>query len=215
VVTGNAKLKISILNGTTTRNVTLKQVLFCPDLAFTLISLMKCDTAGYSMLLKDHKRTISDLHGTVLGQVSLTRDLYQHQYIFQTDETVNVAHKVLSLDQLHRKMGHIPPCTTRELVKNGTVTGLNLDMRSEASFCNACAKAKPVCKPVPKEYTSLCATNVGNKILSDIWGPATPQSHYGKEDFVIFTDDYSRWSHIETMSHKSETLTQYKNYEAG
>src|SRR5882724_12790993 len=104
--------------------------------------------------------------------------------MFQAHETVNVAHKALSLDQLHWKMGHISPCAAKELVKNGTVTGLNLDMSSEASFCNACAKAKPTCKPVPKECTSPHATNVGDKIYSNVWGPATPQSHDRKEYFI-------------------------------
>jgi len=97
--------------------------------------------------------------------------------MFQTDETVNVAHKTLSLDQLHQKMGHISPHAAKKLVKNGTVTGLNLDMSSKASFCNACAKAKPTCKPVPNEHTSLHVTNVSDKVHSDMWGPATPQSH--------------------------------------
>ena len=52
---------------------------------------------------------------------------------------------------------------------------MTLDMSSEASFCNACVKAKPMHKPVPKECTSPHATNVGNKVHSDVWGPATPQ----------------------------------------
>ena len=91
---------------------------------------MKCDTTGYSMLLKDHKCTISDPHGKVLGQVPLTGGLYQHQYMFQAHEIANVAHKALSLDQLHWKMGHISPHATKELVNNGTVTGLNLDVKN-------------------------------------------------------------------------------------
>src|SRR5882724_12750219 len=67
-------------NGTVVRIITPKQVLFCLDLVFTLISLMKCDIVGYSALLKDHKCTISDLHRTMLGQIPLTGGLYQHQY---------------------------------------------------------------------------------------------------------------------------------------
>ena len=110
---------------------------------------MKCDTTGYSMLLKDHKCTISDPHGTVLGQVPLTGGLYQHQYMFQAHEIANVAHKALSLDQLHWKMGHISPCTTKELVKNGTVTSLNLDMSSKASCHDLLPTLSPIHLPVP------------------------------------------------------------------
>src|SRR5882724_2480076 len=84
----------------------------------------------------------------------------------------------------------------------------------DTSFCNACAKVKPMHKPVPKEHTSPHATNVGNKVHSNVWGPATPQSHYRKEYFISFINDHSHWSHIEPMSRKSETLTQHKNHEA-
>ena len=92
--------------------------------------------------------------------------------------------------------------------------GLNLDMSSEASFCDTCAKAKLMCKPVPQEHTSAHVTNIGEKIHSDMQGPATPQRHYRKEYFISFTDDHSHWSCVEPMSCKGEALTQYKNYEA-
>ena len=50
---GIGNMRIGIPNGKTTTHVTLRDVLYCPDLAFTLISLTRCDTAGYSVLLKD------------------------------------------------------------------------------------------------------------------------------------------------------------------
>ena len=53
--TGVGNMRIGIPNGKTTMHVTLKNVLYCPDLAFTLISLMRCDVAGYSVLLKNQK----------------------------------------------------------------------------------------------------------------------------------------------------------------
>ena len=52
--TGIGNMKISIPNGKTTTHVTLKDVLYFPDLAFMLISLAHCDAAGYLVLLKDH-----------------------------------------------------------------------------------------------------------------------------------------------------------------
>jgi len=57
-------------------------------------------------------------------------------------------------------------------------------------------------------------TKHGEKVHSDIWGPATPQSLNGKEYFVSFTDDHTCWSHIEPISCKAEALTCYKAYEA-
>jgi Pol polyprotein, beta-barrel domain len=107
-VTGIGNMRIGIPNGKTTTHVTLKDVLYCPDLAFTLVSLMRCDAAGYSVLLKDRKCWIQDMKGTLLRQVPLSNGLYKLEH----KTTVAVANAVctpLMLDELHRHMGHISP----------------------------------------------------------------------------------------------------------
>jgi len=111
-------------------------------------------------------------------------------------------------------MGHISPVAARKLVKDRHITKLSLDMSSKASFCEVCANAKPTCKPVPKEHGGPCMMNLGEKVHSDVWGPATPQSLDVKEYFISFTDDHTCWSHIEPISCKAEALTCYKAYEA-
>ena len=157
----------------------------------TLVLLMRCDMAGYSALLKDRRCSISDPRGLVLGQVPLMEGLYKHVYTPKAAETANLTWKVLSLDDLHQWMGHISPNAVKTLVKNGYVTRLTLDMSSEASFCEACTKAKPTRKTVPNEHGGPHATTIGEKVHSDVWGPATPQSLDGKEYFVSFMDDYT------------------------
>jgi len=93
-------LHVSIPNGKTSRDITLKQVLYCLDLAFTLVSLTRCDLAGYSALLKGCKYTISDPHRTILGQIPLSGGLYKHKYALKATETAN-ATQVLSINDLH------------------------------------------------------------------------------------------------------------------
>jgi Pol polyprotein, beta-barrel domain len=70
-------LQITILNRDMHTQVMLKDVLYCPDLAFTLVSLARCDIAGYTVTLKDQKCSIQDPRGMVIGQVSLVNGLYQ------------------------------------------------------------------------------------------------------------------------------------------
>jgi Pol polyprotein, beta-barrel domain len=52
---GMGDMRIEIPNGKTPTHVTLKDMLYCPDLTVTLICLMCCDAARYSVLLKDQK----------------------------------------------------------------------------------------------------------------------------------------------------------------
>jgi Pol polyprotein, beta-barrel domain len=77
---GVGNMRIGIPNGKTTTYITLRGVLNCPDLAFTLISLTRCDAAGFSVLLKDRKCVIRDARGAILAQVLLSDGLYKIEH---------------------------------------------------------------------------------------------------------------------------------------
>ena len=57
---GIGSMKINVSNGKGITLIMLKNILSCPDLAFTLISLSKCDAAGFTVTLKNHEFLISD-----------------------------------------------------------------------------------------------------------------------------------------------------------
>jgi Pol polyprotein, beta-barrel domain len=197
--TGMGNMRIGILNGKTTKHVTLKDVLYCPDLALTLISLTCCDAAGYSVLLKDQKCLIRDSRGMLLGQVPLSNGLYKVEHK-DTAAVVNAAPKVLMLDELHRRMGHISPQVAWKPVRDGTITGLEIDMVSQPGFCTVCAQAKPTCQPIPQKWEGPRAEKFGEKVHLDVWRPKNPQSCDGKEYFVSFTNDHNRWMYLVPMS---------------
>ena len=210
---GIGNMRIGIPNGKTTTHVTLRDVLYCPDLAFTLISLTRCDTAGYSVLLEDRQCLIQDSRGALLGQIPLSNGLYkvEHKSVAAPANTIR---KMLTIDELHQRMGHISPLIAWKLVRDGTITGLDLDASSQLNFCKACAQAKPMRKPVPQTWDGPRASTFGEKVHSDVWGPANPQSYDGKEYFVSFTDDHNRWTYLVPMARKAEAFGCYKQYEA-
>ena len=49
-------------------------------------------------------------------------------------------------------------------------------------------------------------------IHSDVWGPSSVSSISGSRYFVVFVDDYSRYSWIFHMKHRSELLQVYSNF---
>ena len=72
----------------------------------------------------------------------------------------------------------------------------------------------PTHKLVHKEWIEYVSQVLGNKIHSDVLGPATPQSYNGKLYYMSFTDDYTRSMTIYCISQKLEVLSKYKEYEA-
>ena len=89
-------------------------------------------------------------------------------------------------------MGHISPQVSRKLVQSGVMVELEVDMLSQATFCKACTKAKPVHKALPQKWEGQQATTFGEKVHLDVWGPMNPQSYDGKEYFITFTDDHNQ-----------------------
>ena len=108
--------------------------------------------------------------------------------------------QVHTLDELHRKMGHISYTVVKRLIEQKIVLGLELDTKSKPTFCTSCAKARPTRKPVLKERVDYLSQVLGDKTHSDVWGPATPQSYNGKLYYVSFTDNYTRWTTIYCIS---------------
>ncbi|KAJ3779705.1 hypothetical protein GGU10DRAFT_238677, partial [Lentinula aff. detonsa] len=54
-------------------------------------------------------------------------------------------------------------------------------------FCDVCAKAKATCHPFPKESTTEYR-NYGDKVVSDLWGPAQTRSLGGAYYFQPVAD---------------------------
>ena len=81
MATGVGCIKIDIPNGRDSTTVTLKDMLYCPDLGYTLVLLAKCNTAGFTVTLKD-KYCIKDAKGSQIGRIP------QYQGLYRVDDSV-------------------------------------------------------------------------------------------------------------------------------
>ena len=112
-------------------------------------------------------------------------------------------------------MEHILAGVTRCLVEKGLVTGVCLEPTSSGDyFCELCVYAKATQKPIPKACEGECATKFGNKVYSNLWGPAPVKTKGGRKYYITFTDDMSRLTHLYLLHLKSEAFEAYKQYEA-
>ena len=65
---------------------------------------------------------------------------------------------------------------------------------------------------MPFNTSESISTDIFNLIHSDIWGPFSVSSIGGSRNFVVFIDDYSRYSWIFNMKHRFELLQVYSNF---
>ena len=65
---------------------------------------------------------------------------------------------------------------------------------------------------LPFNTSESISTDIFDLIHSDVWGPSSVSSIGGFRYFVVFVDDYSRYSWIFNMKHRFELLQVYSNF---
>jgi hypothetical protein len=111
--TGKGNLQIKIPNGKTTSSILLTDVLYCPKMGLTLVLISKLVDAGF------HSHFVScckifDKKGKVIGDVPRRNGLYWVDHSMETGgEIAGMAAEVVTIEELHQRMGHILPEAVR------------------------------------------------------------------------------------------------------
>src|SRR5271168_2200857 len=122
--------------------------------------------------------------------------------------------EVLSIDELHHRLGHVAHERAKLLIRKGLVEGVELDMESRPTICESCEWAKSERKAIRKVRDEKRTGGIGEEIHSDLWGPAPVESINHKHYYVSFTDDYSRYMNVYFLHTKDKTFNAYQTYEA-
>jgi hypothetical protein len=197
--------------------VTLKNVYYAPSMAFTLISVSCIDRAGFALHIENCICSISTPTSRIIGRIPLIRGLYrvpQGPMLPPRSHVATLATRLMSITELHQKMGHINHEDLRCMVRDRTVTGIELDPDSKPEFCSTCVQAKAARKPFPKKSSTERATRYGEKVVSDLWGPSPVKSMGGKYYSICFQDESTHEEKIYFTVKKSEAFDYYKKYEA-
>jgi transposase InsO family protein len=211
LATGIGSLKIKVPNGNESTTVTLLDVLYSPALAYTLISITRCTSKGFTCTFTNGECVLRSPKGKICGKIKNVNGLFQTRR--ENNHSHHSANTALTLNQFHARMGHIAPSSAKEMIDGKMVEGIEL-IESPIEFCEACVKGKITQTPVERERRSELCKNQGEKVHTDVWGPSEVQTIGGNQWYISFTDDFSRETTTYLMRHKSEALSKYKMYEA-
>ena len=160
---GISNLKIITQVGGKTIDIHLKDTLYAPKIAFTLISIGRCDDAGYHTEFTHQKCVIKSATGKVLLQAPKLYGLYR----MDNEMPKNLSYQSFSAIQVHKKLRHISQKTLRHLLKHGMILGIDLDSIREKITCDVCIKSKITHKSLLKDSGER-AKKLGEKIYSNI-----------------------------------------------
>ena len=203
-------LHLELPNGSKQTQVTFKNAIHAPDMAFTLLSISKLDKSNHKVIFHKQLCTIINLKGLTIAKIPHLQWLY---WVLTSPLTANAAVEKLNINKAHCRLGHISSAAIRHAVMKGFITGIDLDKSSKPKFCEACVKAKLARQPYPQE-SSTGAEKYGDCVHWDLWGPMSVKSLNGHFYMAAWIDDATCKTKLYFQEKKSETLRSYKMDEA-
>ena len=102
---GKGNMYIDVPNGDGASKVLIHNVLYSPSMGVTLISIGKITDSKSSVLFHGDSCRIYNNSHVLLGQVPKQNRLYQ-TFLLHSEFAAQVV-EVLSIDELHRQLGHV------------------------------------------------------------------------------------------------------------
>jgi len=135
---GMGEMMIDIPNGADISQLRLTEVLYSPEVSYTLVSVSQLDEKkkkSFEITFSGGKCSIKEPDRKHVGAVPKTEGLYC---------VAHVVDEALTLDQFHCCMGYILAGVTCCLIDNSFVTSVHLEPKSsgELFFCESCMYAK-------------------------------------------------------------------------
>lgn len=187
------KLSNTLCAPTIKRNL-LSVSKFCQD------NLTSIEFFPFHFSVKDLKTQIPLVHGQ-------SRDgLYE--WPSGSSPQVHLTSTTTSMFTWHRRLGH-----PHARVLNFLLNKFSLPCsREKISFCNSCSSNKAHRHPF--QHFTLSCTKPFQTIFSDLWGPCPIQSIDKRLYYCIFVDQFTKYTWLYTLRHKSEVPDLFKNFQA-
>jgi transposase InsO family protein len=150
------------------------------------------------------------LVGTMRKNLYYLDNVTSHPPVVPT-KVYHTTNSEITLDLMHRRLGHLSMRAVKQLFKKNMVQGITLSnkhLNSDPSLCECCIRGKMQRTPLPK--SSSRNREVLDLVHSDLWGPAPVMSLGGKYYFITFTDDSGRYSWVYYLRQKKDAFDAFK-----
>ncbi|WJZ96775.1 hypothetical protein VitviT2T_015427 [Vitis vinifera] len=197
-----------------TSNLSVPRVFHVPDLSYNLCSVGQLAELGYRLIfyysgcIVQDPRTGQELGtGPRVGRMFPVSNLH-----FPPVAPVSIATAAAAVSSLpslalwHSRLGHASSSRVQQLVSRGLLGSVSKDI----FYCTSCQLGKQ--PALPFNNSESISNSIFELIHSDVWGPSPVASIGGSQYFVVFIDDYSRYSWIFPMKSRFEISSIYSNF---
>jgi hypothetical protein len=192
----------------------LKNILHCPQAATNLLSIQKfCqDNSCYFILtashyfvkdIKTHAILLEGRSENGLYPLRLRNSSFKNNYVFTAFLGLKTTAAVW-----HSRLGHSSFITVERVIKAHKLPTL-IDHSNKNNFCDSCQLGKS--KQLPFSSSSRVSSGPLELIHTDVW--TSPISSIGGcKYYIIFIDDFSRYSWFYPLHYKSEAFDNFVKF---
>jgi len=223
--TGMGEVKLTVWNGKGVKTpIRLQNVLYVPGLGPNNLISVRCIQQAGGMIVfgGSGEHGVSICHDGL--EVGVAR-LKNNSYILSAQTTENPSREISpitanqaqetipqgTLIEWHERLGHLGFDDIKQLAKNDT--DIQVQGPLTTPVCESCQLGKQTRKPNSNPATHR-TTGPLELIHSDLAGPMATTSLGGAKYFLLFIDDYSRYTTVYTIRNKSAVIDCFRNYKA-
>jgi transposase InsO family protein len=192
-----------------TPSLSLPEVFHVPELSFNLISVGQLCELGYKLVFDFSGVHVQDPRtNQTLGTGRRIGRMFELSSLRLPTTSISAAASSSSpsLALWHSRLGHASASRVQLLASKGLLGSVS----SNSFDCISCQLGKQ--PALPFNNSESHATASFDLIHSDVWGPSPVASMSGSRYFVIFVDDFSRYTWVFLMKSRSELLDIYRNF---
>ena len=197
-----------ILKMTSGKNLTLKNVLYVPDIRKNLVSGSLLSKHGFRIVIESDKVVLSK-SGMFVGKGYASDGLFKLNVmsVKENNEMKNSSAYLLESPNLwHARLGHVNYDTLRRLSAKEYIPKLTIDSKHK---CETCVEAKLTRSSFKRVERN---TKVLDLIHSDICDLKFAPTRGGNKYFITFIDDCTKYCYVYLLKSKDEAIDKFKIY---
>lgn len=188
----------------------MTNVLFVPDISQNLLSVAQIVQKGYSLIFKNDSCIISDHCGTEIMIVSMKNKSF---YVECSNLEMHAHSASLNESVLwHKRLGYLSYATL-EIMSTMKLAESLPSIHIAGDVCDVCQYGKSKRLPFPANK-AWRASNRLQLVHTDVCGPQKTQSLSGSRYFILFIDDFTRFTWIYFLKFKSEVAAVFLKFKA-
>ena len=208
----DSSMHVSHQGTISTPNLSVSNVYHIPQLTHNLLSVGQLTELGFSLTFSSNGVVLQDPQtGQIIGTARKVERLFElislHlPFSHLSAPTVSGTSPSSSLALWHSRLGHASISRVKELASMGLLGSVSI----ENFDCMPCQLGKQTALPVNNSVSH--ALSSFDLIHSNVWGPSPIATQGGSRYFVIFVDDFSRYTWIYLFKNRSELSQIYRDF---